>query len=155
MLRISWFEFIVRGIPEEFLFVLAVYAFSKTGINLKKYLLSGTLFWVLAYLIRLLPIQYGIHTILSLIALIIIVNFINKIDIIKSIRAGLIAVILQFVFEGINVLFIEFILKKDLNSTINNPILMTLYGLPSIILFGIFVITYYVRLSKRKELKYN
>jgi hypothetical protein len=154
MLRISWFEFIVRGIPEEFLFVLAVHAFSKTGINLKKYLLSGTLFWVSAYLIRLLPIQYGINTILSLIALIVIVNFINKIDIIKSIRAGLIVVILQFVFEGINLILIQFMLKIDLKSVMSNPISKTLYGIPSVILFGIFVIAYYIRLSKRKELKY-
>lgn len=155
MLRISWFEFIVRGIPEEFLFVLAVYTFSKTGINLKKYLLSGTIFWILASSIRLLPIQYGINTILSLIALIILVSYINKIDVVKAIRAGLITLIMEFVFEGINLLIIQFILKVDLNVMMNNPILKTLYGLPSIILFGIFVITYYIRLSRRKELKYN
>ncbi|MDV3427385.1 MAG: hypothetical protein LIR50_10015 [Bacillota bacterium] len=155
MLRISWFEFIVRGIPEEFLFVLAVHAFSKTGINLKKYILSGTLFWIMAYLIRLLPIQYGINTILSLIALIIIVNFINKIDIVKSIRSGLITLILEFIFEGINLIFIQFVFKIDLKIVMNNPIAKTLYGFPSIILFGIFVIAYYIRLSKQKELVYN
>ena len=155
MLSISWFEFIVRGIPEEFLVVLAVHTFTKTGINLKKYLLSGTIFWVLTALIRLLPIQYGIHTILSLIVLIVIVSYINKIDIIKAIRAGLVTVILQFVFEGINLIIIQFILKVDLNIMMNNPILKTLYGFPSIILFGIFVIAYYIRLYRRKELKYN
>lgn len=154
MLRISWFEFIVRGIPEEFLFVFAVHAFTKTGINLKKYLLSGTVLWVLAYLIRFLPIQYGIHTILGLIVLILLVNFINKIDIIKTIRAAIIAFILEFVFEGLNLFFIQFVLKIDMDMMMNNPILKPLYGLPSIILFGIFVIAYYFRLSKRKELKY-
>ena len=155
MLSTSLFEFIARGFAEEFLFVLAVHAFSKTGINLKKYLLSGTIFWILAFLIRLLPIQYGIHTILSLISLIVLVSWINKIDIVKAIRAGLITFILTFVFEGINIFIIQFILKVDINIMMNNPILKTLYGLPSIILFGIFVITYYIRLSRRKELKYN
>lgn len=154
MLRISWFEFFVRGIPEEFLFVLAVHAFSKTAIDLKKYLLSGVLIWIMAYLVRLLPIQYGIHSLLALILLVITVSFINKIDIIKSIRGGIITFILCFIFEGINLSFVQFVLKKDLNSVMNNPISKTLTGLPSIMLFGIVVIIYYYRLSKRKELKY-
>jgi len=154
MLRISWFEFIVRGIPEEFLVLFAVHAFSKTGINLKKYLLSGSLFWVLTSLIRFLPIQYGIHTILGLLLLIVLATFINKIDIIKSIRAGLITIILEFISEGLNVFLIQFVLKIDLNSKMNNPISKTLYGLPSIILLGVFAIAYYLRLLKRKELEY-
>jgi hypothetical protein len=154
MLKLSWFEIIVRGIPEEFLFVLAAHAFSKTGINLKKYLLSGALLWVIIYLIRILPIQLGIHTILALISLIVLVSFINKVDIVKSIRAGIITTILAFVFEGINISFIQFVLKKDLSTIVNDPISKTLYGMPSLMLFGIFIVVYYFKLSKRKELKY-
>jgi hypothetical protein len=154
MLKISWFEFVVRGIPEEFLFVLAVHAFSKTGINLKKYLLSGVLLWIMAYLIRLLPIQYGVHTILGLIVLIVLVSSVNKIDIIKSIRAGIIIFTLVFIFEGINVFFIQSVLKKDINIIMGDHILKTLYGLPSVMVFGIVVLIYYFRLSKRRELDY-
>lgn len=155
MTYISWFEFIVRGIPEEFLFILAVHVFSKTRINLKKYILSSILFWIIVFLIRsFLPIQYGIHTILNLIMLIILTSTINKIDIIKSIQSGLITIILGFISEGIVIAFIQFVLKKDLNSILNDSILKTLYGLPSILIFGIFIIAYYLRLLKQKELKY-
>jgi hypothetical protein len=154
MSNISWFEFIVRGIPEEFLFVLAAHVFSKTRINLKKYLLSGALFWLAVCLIKRLPVQYGINTILILIALIIIVSFISKIDIIKSIRAGIIVIIFAFVSEGINAAFIQFVLKKDLNILFKDPTLKTLYGLPSLIFFGIFIIVSYFVLSKRKELRH-
>ncbi len=155
MLQISLFEFFIRGIPEEFLILLAVHTFSKTGINLKKYLLTGVLFWILTSFIRLLPIQYGINTILSLMILIVLVSYINKIDIVKAIRAGLITTILLFLFEGINLFILQFILKIDLDNVMSSPISKTLYGLPSIILFGTFVIAYHIRLSKRKELKYN
>lgn len=154
MLKLTWFEFIVRGIPEEFLFVLAIHAFSKIGIDLKKYVISGILTSIMAYLIRLLPIQYGIHSLLGLIMLIIAVSFINKIDIVKSIRGGIITFVLCFVFEGINLSFIQFILKKDLSNMMSNPIVKTLYGLPSLIMFGVVVIIYYYILSKRKELQY-
>lgn len=154
MLKISLYEFILRGIPEEFLFVLCVHAFSKTAINIKKYLLSGTLLWILAYLIRLLPIQYGIHTILCIITVIVLTTFINNIDIIRSIRATIIAFILEFLFEGINLLILRFILKINLNILFKNPVSTTEYGWPSIILYGIFVISYYIKLWKGKELKY-
>jgi hypothetical protein len=154
MLQVSWLEFIVRGIPEEFLFVLAVHVFSKTRIDIKKYLLSGSLFWIIVCLIRLLPIQYGINTILNLIAIIILVSFINNIDIIKSIRSGIIVIILGFISEGINAAFIQFVLKKDLNVIFNNTTLKTLYGLPSLIFLVIFVIVYYFILSRRKVLKH-
>lgn len=154
MLKLSLFEIIVRALPEEFLFVLSVHAFTKTGINLKKYLMSGSILWIMACLIRLLPIQYGINTILGLIVLIVLVSYINKIDIIKSIRAGIITMILGFVFEGINLLLIQFVLHKELQNIVGDPVLKTLYGLPSLIIFAIFVIVYYFRLSKRKELTY-
>lgn len=154
MLRLTWFEFFVRAIPEQFLFVLAIHAFSKIRIDLKKYLLSGMLAAIILYLIRLLPIQYGVHSLVSLIILIVIVSYINKIDIIKSIRSGIVSFILCFILEGINVVFIQFVLKMDLNSIMNNHILKTITGLPSLIVFGIVVIAYYYRLSKREELQY-
>lgn len=154
MLKLSLFEFIIRGIPEQFLFVLAIHAFSKTAINLNKYLISGVLTAVMTYLIRLLPIQYGIHSLLGIVMLIIVVSSINKIDIIKAIRGGVITFILCFTFEGINIAFIQFVLKKDINSIMSNNILKTLTGLPSLIILGIVIIVYYYRLSKRKELHY-
>jgi hypothetical protein len=154
MLQISWFEFIVRGIPEGFLFIFAAHAFSKTGIKLNKYLLSCVLYCIIVYLIRLLPIQYGVHTILNLIILIILLSCINNIDIIKSIQAGIITFILGFISDGIVVSFIQFILKKDLEILLKNPTLKTLYGLPSVLILGIVAAVFYIRLSKRKEFKY-
>ena len=153
MLKLTWFEFLIRTIPEEFLFVLAIHAFSKTKVDLKRYILSGVVASIAAYLIRLLPIEYGVHSLLALIFLIVMVNFVNKIDIIKSIQSGIIAFIICFVFEGLSLSFIQFILKKDLNIVMSNSINKTLIGLPSLVFFGIVVVIYYYRFSKRKELK--
>lgn len=154
MLKLSLLEFILRSIPEEFIFILAVHAFSKVAINKKKYILSGIIFSIAVYFIRLLPIEYGVHTLLSLIALIIIVNCINRINMVKVIRSSIIVFIIAFVFEGINVAFIQFVLKKDLNTIINNSVSRVLIGLPSVIILGVSIIVYYSQLSKRKELRY-
>lgn len=153
MLKLSLFEFFVRGIPEAFLVVLAAHIFSKTTIQKKGYITSSLLLAIIGYAIRCLPIQFGVNTILSLIVLIIIIVLVNKVDIIKSIQACIISMIFQFICEGINVFIIQFILGKDLNSIFNNPTLKTLYGLPSLLIFGCIVLAYYYIFLYRKELK--
>lgn len=153
MLKLSWLEFVVRTIPEGFLMVLAAHAFSKTKINIKKYFLSSVIFIIMVYLIRLLPIQYGINSILSLIVLIVSMNLINKTDIIKSISAGIIPFILGFLFEGLSIFFMQSVLKMDVNTLMLNGVSRTLVGLPSLGLYAVFVVIYYIILSKQNKLR--
>lgn len=154
MLNVSFLEFLLRGIPEGLLFYLAAYAFTRNKIHLKRYLFSCILQSVIVYLIRFLPIQNGTDAILNLILLITITVIVNKFEIIQAIKAGIIIILLEFICEGVNVFFIQFILKKDLNVLFNNPMLKILYSSPSLLLFGCIAIVYYIRLWKRKELKY-
>lgn len=153
MLKLQPLEFIVRGIPETFLFILAVYAFSKNTVDTKKYLLSSILLAVVGYITRLLPVHYGVPTILNLFALIVIAVNINKLDLMKSIQTSIIVYILQFICEGLNVLIIQYIFKANLPVVFNDPTLKTLYGIPSTLIFAFLVIVYYLRVCKRKELK--
>ncbi|MFL0247760.1 hypothetical protein [Candidatus Clostridium stratigraminis] len=153
LLRVSFLEFLLRGIPESLLFYLAAYAYAKYKIQFKRYFLSCMLQSVIVYLIRFLPIQNGTDAILNLILLITLSVIINKFEIIQSIRAGIIIILLEFICEAFNVFFIQYILKKDINLLFNNPMLKILYSYPSLLLFGCFAICYYIRLSKRNELK--
>jgi hypothetical protein len=155
MLRISILEFIIRGIPEGFLFIFAACVFSKNAIHMKRYLISSILFSVIVYLIRFLPIQNGADTILNLILLITLTVIINKVDIIKAIKASIIALLLGFISEGVNICILQFVLKKDLNQIFNNPTMKIFYGIPSTFIFACIIIIYYFILSKRKELKYD
>lgn len=153
MLSLSFQEFFLRVIPEEFLFIFAVYAFSKTMINIKKYFMASGLLVVIAYLIRLLPIQYGVHTIIGIVAMIAISTNINRINIIKAIQASIGVIIIEFLCEGINILIIQYVLKKDINYVFSNPNEKILYGIPSMSIFACVVILYYWRALKRNELK--
>lgn len=153
MLKLTPMEFLVRGLPEAFLFIIAAYAFSKKVINIKKYIISSILYGLMTYLVRFLPIHYGVHTIINVFVLIIITVNINKIDLIASIRSAITTIILQFICEGINVLIIQYIFNIDINYVFSDPVLKTLYGIPSIIVFACVAITYYIRLLRRRELK--
>ncbi|MBU3176565.1 hypothetical protein KPL47_09280 [Clostridium estertheticum] len=153
MLRLNLLEVFLRTLPEEFLVIFAVYVFSKTVINMKRYIISSIFFIIAVCLIRLLPIQYGVHTIISIVVIIILTTNINKISIIKSIQASIMTIILEFICEGVNVFIIQYIFKADVRYVLNDPSLKILYGIPSLLIFAAIVFTYYVYLTKNKELK--
>lgn len=154
MFELSLVEFFGRALPEGFLFIFASYAFSKTAINKRDYLIAGTLMTFMGAVIRTFPIHYGVHTILSIISIILLSVNINKIDVIKSIQAAITLIILQFICEGINVFIIQYIFKADMEYIFSDPMLKTLYGIPSLVIFGTIVGFCYFILFKKEKLKY-
>lgn len=153
MLKVPIIELFLRLIPEAFLFMLASYAFSKRAVIKNKYLLSSLMLGITAYIIRLFPINFGVHSVLSIIAMVVITVNINKIDIIKAISAAVIVMIVGFISEGINVFIIQNILKADISKVFEDPIMKSLYGLPSLFILGLIIGAFYFILLKRNELK--
>ena len=152
MLKITLLEFFFRGLPEGFLIIFAAYVFSNTAINIKRYIISSLLVLIAITSIRLLPIQYGVHTILNIIVIIVLTVNINKINIIKSIKASIMAMILEFICEGINMFIIQHVFKVDILHVLSEPSLKTLYGIPSLLIFAAIVSIYSFYLDRRKKL---
>lgn len=150
MLKLHPIEFFLRAIPEGFLFVLAVYIFSKTKIDKKKYIICSVIFAISMFIIRLLPINYGVHTILSLMLLVLLITTYNKMDVIKAMKSVLIVVLMQFLIEGINVLILTLIPSINIDNLFKDPITKTLVGLPSLIVAYLIVYSFYL-LNKKKE----
>jgi len=151
MLEVTTLEFFLRAIPEAFLFVFATYTFSKTAIDKGPYLLSSILLAIIAFSVRQLPINYGVHTILAIIALIILNVSINKFKVIKAIQVVNLTFILELVCEGLNILFIQYVLGVDINNISHNIITKMIYLSPSLIIFSVITFTYYYILLKRKK----
>ncbi|MCR1935074.1 hypothetical protein ACQX0N_06105 [Clostridium tepidum] len=150
MLKLSVVEFVARAVPEAFLFIFAIYTFSHTRINKKRYLLSSLLMTIMIFIIRSLPISYGIHTILSIMVLVLLSYTINKIDVTIAVKSTIITIILQFICEGINIFIIQYVLKNDMNYIFNNSKLKTMYGIPSLIIFTCIVLLLYIRLLEKE-----
>ncbi|ENK1244226.1 hypothetical protein AB2063_002412 [Clostridium botulinum] len=150
MLKLSVVEFVARAVPEAFLLIFAIYTFSNTRINKKRYLLSSFLMIIMIFIIRSLPISYGIHTILSIMVLVLLSYIINKIDVITAVKSTIITIIFQFVCEGINIFIIQYVLKDDMSYIFNNANLKTIYGIPSLTIFTCIVLLLYIRLLKKE-----
>jgi len=153
MLKLSLLEVFFRAIPESSLMVFATYTFSKVAINKWRYLLSSILLVISIYIIRCLPINFGMHTALAFIASIILSISISKIDFFQAIKSVAFTVILEFICEGINIFIILYVFGLNMNDAFRNNVTKLLYTSPSLIIFAVIVFSYYYILSKRKKLR--
>ncbi|MCY6484775.1 hypothetical protein OW763_10530 [Clostridium aestuarii] len=150
MLKLSLLEFFLRGIPEQFIFICANYVFSNKTIDKKALCISTILLTISSYLIRFLPIHYGVHTILFIITYVLLCVFISKIDIIKAISSALISVIILLICEGINVFVLEKLFKIQIDMVFKEPLSKILYSTPSLLLFGITVFIFHRKFYKKR-----
>ena len=151
MLKVTLIEFILRGIPEAFIHLFAMYAFTGVKLDKRRYVKTGIILAIMMLFIRFLPISYGIHTILIIMAMITLSITLNKLGIIETIRAAIINVIVQFLAEGINMLLIQGMFRKSVQEIVSDPITKVIYGIPSLIIWMLVIFIYYKWIGKKKR----
>lgn len=139
MLKLSAIEIVLRLIPESLILILAAYAFSGKSINKINFFVSTILISIATYLVRMLPIHFGVHTIILLIIYVSITVNVNKINIIKAISAGLTSATILFICEWINVFVIINLFKIDTQNAFKDSLLKVIYGIPSLLLFATII----------------
>ncbi|ENK1244233.1 hypothetical protein AB2063_002419 [Clostridium botulinum] len=140
MLKIGIVELVIRTLPECFFIIFVIQVFSNYKINKNKYVLSSILLSIIMYSIRLLPIHYGVHTILNIIAIVLICTFINEVTPIKSITYSLILMSLLALSEALNLYFIYKIFGENVANTLKNPLKKCIYLMPSMIILVITIL---------------
>lgn len=140
MLRISLIELLIKGMPEGIISIFGLFILTKTKFDLKKFLFSSISLIFLTYLIRFLPLSYGVNTMLSLLVIIVIAVVLNSIDLSKSIKATLIIAAIIILSETITVGFMQIYLGKEkLNLIMGEPISKSIASIPSTLIYGIVV----------------
>lgn len=143
MLDIQPIEFLLRGLPEGFIYILAVYVFSGTRLDKKRYVISSLSASVFIYIIRLLPIVFGVHTIISIIFIMLLSINYNKIYLAKAVKSTIIIFIIQYLSEAINMIILKPIPNIDLDKAFNDPVSKSLIGIPSLIITITVILLYY------------
>lgn len=143
MLKLTLFEFFLRIIPESILAVLSIYIFSFSRIKIKPVLISSALFALTTYLVRMLPIQFGVHTIIIMMIYILINIFVNNIPITKSISSVLLFTIFLSICEFVNMIILN-LLKIDMQFEFRDSIVKIVYTTPSLVLFGGVILVFYL-----------
>ncbi|WP_411682628.1 hypothetical protein [Clostridium thailandense] len=150
MLRLTVLEFFLRLIPESLLFTLGVYVFAHVRIEKSRYFASSILLAIGIYLIRMLPIHFGIHTGIVIMLYISLTTFLNKIPIKKAISASMLWTITLSASESLNAYILN-CLKLNMQSILNNPLAKVLYFTPSLIMFLLAILLANILISKSEK----
>ncbi|GAA0091556.1 hypothetical protein UT300009_15840 [Paraclostridium bifermentans] len=141
MLNSSLSYVIIRSFPESIFLILSGYILFNLNINLKNIIKNSLFYLVILTCIRMLPISFGIHTVLSMFVIgMIFYKFENQQIISTIINVSKIYICLA-ISEGIYMVIADKILKIPTqilanNTSINSAIL----SLPSLLIFILLII---------------
>lgn len=150
MLRLTLTDLLILGIPESLLVILSVCLFSQKRLTCKHYILSVILYSASGFIVRMLPISFGVHTIINIIVLILICLYMLKISVLKAISYTFITFILVSFCEAVYFTLMTKLLKFDIVLEASNNLMKDLYEFPSLILFAI-VILMVARIYKKSK----
>lgn len=139
MLNQPIFTLFIRIFPEAFLLIYSIYRLTNTEINLKKILISSLIGGIGVYVVRLLPIHFGVHTIIAIMLYILLAIQINKIDIFKAITSVLLEMILLFITDLLLVVIYTKMLQLSTEILFGQTWVASVAGIPSLIMFYLII----------------
>lgn len=96
-MKVPFIPWLVQGIPESIGIAAVVISLSLHRLHWKLIVLIGLIQAVIMYTVRLLPLTFGVHTVLLIISLSLLSAWIAKIDLRKAIiNANIAMMILAF-----------------------------------------------------------
>lgn len=143
MFDIDFAQVIIKGIPEGLLIFLGLYIISGISFDKDKILVSGLLYSIITYCIRLLPISFGIHTLIIFFFVVLVSRFFNGIEISDSIKSTLIMDMCILLCELINILLLQSIFGEYTQVILQDTFKKTIYSTPSTIILAIIIFVIY------------
>lgn len=139
MLKQDIITLIARLIPEAFLIICSIYLLTKSKIDMKRILVSSIIGGMGVYILRTLPIHFGVHTILAILWYIFLAVIINKINTYKAITVTLASMIILFISDFLLVVIYTKVFKLSSEVLFGKGLVANIIGLPSLVLFYIIV----------------
>lgn len=127
----------LQSIPEGFLIVIVGLKLFNIDIKLKEAIGISIIHGVLSYLIRRYVAVYGLHTIFSIIVLIVLVKMIGEIPFFHSIVSILLSFLLTGIFQVVTVPVILQIMNMSFKQLSQDPKLTIIAAIPTFALLGI------------------
>ncbi|MDX9871249.1 MAG: hypothetical protein RBT41_02375 [Clostridia bacterium] len=155
-MQMPFLSWLLQGIPESIGIAAVVYSFSSRQIRWKYPIFIGLIYAVFMYVIRLLPLTFGVHTVILIFILAILSTLIAKIDLRKAIINANIAIIILALSEIISVYIavrMGGLASQDIIFT--NQFYRIVVGMPPVItLYSAAILySYRARLVKNMEIK--
>ncbi|MBS4025536.1 MAG: hypothetical protein KGZ96_07650 [Clostridia bacterium] len=125
---------------------------AERKLEIKKVLFVGMALAVIVFGVRLLPLTFGVHTIIFIIALAALLNMATKANLSKCLLFALIAEIALIITEMAVVGVILYFIGLDFDYILSNSFLRIIVGWPQIIIVLLIALGINKRLNKTNSL---
>lgn len=146
MLKSSVIYTLVRSLPESILFIFLGNMLLEANMSKNKILQMGMLMTLIISFVRLLPITFGVHTIISIMIEVLIFTYLSGNKIIQSVIITFELFIALLLSETIYMFIAINIFKINLNVLVNQSnFISAISSIPSLLIFlGIaFIIKFF------------
>jgi len=151
MLKLTWIEFFLRLIPESFVIIWGIYVISNQSINKSKYVICSISIALVTFLVRFLPIHFGIHTIIVTVFMVCALIIVG-IPLLKSIYGVILITLLLLVGELINMILFN-IFKVNIDIAFKNSFVKCILELPSLIFLILSIVLIRFLLNRKEGIK--
>lgn len=138
-MEMSLLRLVFYGIPESIAIVALAYTVAKVKYDWKKIIYMGTFIACFTFVMRLTPITFGVHTIVSLGILIFFLNYIGKVELKKTIISVLVTYIVLAVVETFSRMMTMKLLNWSIDEVMKDEGLITITGIPEIIFVALII----------------
>lgn len=150
MLQQPIYSLFIRLIPEAFLIMYSICLLTNSKVDFKKILAASVIGGTGVYIARLMPIHFGIHTILAVLLDILLMVKLLNIEIHKAIAGALILIITIFASDIIIFAIYTNIFRFSPEVINGQTMLSVIYGLPSLLVFY-FIIRIIVLIKEKRS----
>ncbi|NPV93317.1 MAG: hypothetical protein HPY50_21365 [Firmicutes bacterium] len=133
MIKFDLTNLFFQGLPETIAIAALVCALIGQRLDWKKIFAVGVLQVLTIYLIRLLPITFGIHTFLGIFTLAIYSHLIYKHNLLNTIISSIVCIVLLMLLENLIQQPILLALDLTMEEANKNDLLWILMGWPQVI----------------------
>ncbi len=150
--KVIMFEFVLGYMLQGFAIVLGIYTFNRQEIILKDYVMASGLVMMLSCLVRLLPISFGVHTIINMLLLFIICILLLRMPMYTTLRSMSFVTILLLLFEMVDVAVISSIFGTErFENLMQEALHRAMIGVPANVFFITFVILTNYLMNKKGD----
>lgn len=152
LLKIIIVRYVFGYILQGFVFTLGIFAFNRQKIVFGKYMLVSVVLSAFIILVRLMPISFGVHTILNLLFLFLVCVLMLKMPIYTTIRSTLLVTVFLLVSEMANIgVLIRIFGQSEFDRRMEIPVEKALLGLPGALTFTLLIFLSYILLTRPKK----
>jgi len=132
---------LLQGIPECLALITLALALSGEKLEIRKIIPLGIIEAVIIFAIRLLPLTFGVHSILSMFSLALLLHFFIKVHFSRSLLSALIVIITLAAVETVIFTLILYLTGLSYEQLSENIFVVIAGGWPQIIVLFVLALT--------------